>query len=106
MAAIMLEIGYGHTVSSLGDDEFIKLVEDGVRKCLSGSGPGATLVDFFPIRAVSLPLCVIIRPDYPARHCLQFATFLLGFLGWSSSVQQRLRARRYEIWKQFHTAKL
>ncbi|EPT05741.1 hypothetical protein FOMPIDRAFT_1027275 [Fomitopsis schrenkii] len=49
MAAIMLEIGYGHTVSSLGDDEFIKLVEDGVRKCLSGSGPGATLVDFFPI---------------------------------------------------------
>ncbi|KZT69390.1 cytochrome P450 [Daedalea quercina L-15889] len=47
-AAIMLEIGYGHTVTSL-DDEYIKMIENGVRKCLSGSGAGSALVDFFPI---------------------------------------------------------
>lgn len=56
----MLEIGYGHTVSSLEDDKFIKLVENGVRRCLTGSGAGASLVDFFPIRAVYLPFLPVL----------------------------------------------
>lgn len=51
----MLAIGYGHTASSLDDEKHMRLVEDGVRNCLSGSSAGATLVDFFPI-CVAVPL--------------------------------------------------
>ena len=49
--AVILELGYGRTISGLGDD-FIRLAEKGVFEALSGtgSGPGSGLVDFFPIR--------------------------------------------------------
>ncbi|KZT69378.1 cytochrome P450 [Daedalea quercina L-15889] len=48
-AAIVLDIGYGHRVTSLEDDKFIRLVEDGLEKSLEGSGAGSAFVDFFPI---------------------------------------------------------
>ncbi|KAH9917066.1 cytochrome P450 [Fomitopsis serialis] len=48
-AGIVLEIGYGHTVTSLDDDHFIKVTEDGLRECLAGSGAGVASVDFLPI---------------------------------------------------------
>ncbi|EPT01064.1 hypothetical protein FOMPIDRAFT_112035 [Fomitopsis schrenkii] len=49
-AAVILELGYGRTITGL-DDDFIRLVEKGVSEALSGtgSGPGSGLVDFFPI---------------------------------------------------------
>ncbi|KAI0734033.1 cytochrome P450 monooxygenase [Fomitopsis betulina] len=49
-AAVILELGYGRTITSL-DDDFIRIVEKGVSEALgTGSGPGSGLVDFFPIR--------------------------------------------------------
>ncbi|KAH9917067.1 cytochrome P450 monooxygenase [Fomitopsis serialis] len=48
-AGIVLEIGYGHTVTSLDGDHLIKLTEDGIRGCLVGSGTGSAPVDFLPI---------------------------------------------------------
>ena len=69
----MLEIGYGYTVTSLDDDEFIKLVDDGVRKCLSGSGAGATLVDFYPIRA-----CILHRRSSMLNVLLNFLNSALS----------------------------
>ncbi|KAI0712881.1 cytochrome P450 monooxygenase [Fomitopsis betulina] len=49
IVAIVFEVGYGRTVSSHEDDEFMRPVEDGVRKCLVGSSTGSALCDFLPI---------------------------------------------------------
>ena len=50
-AAMILELGYGRTVTGV-DDEFIRLVDEGVSQALSGTGTtsGNALVDYFPIR--------------------------------------------------------
>ena len=48
--AVIFEIGYGRTISTL-DDDFIRLVERGVNESLSGgSSSGGAMVDLFPIR--------------------------------------------------------
>ncbi|TFY63634.1 hypothetical protein EVJ58_g3137 [Rhodofomes roseus] len=47
-ASLILEIGYGHTVTSVEGDEFIQLVEAGIHEVFGGSGAGSALVDFFP----------------------------------------------------------
>ncbi|KZT69364.1 cytochrome P450 [Daedalea quercina L-15889] len=46
-AAIVFEISYGRTVTSL-DDSFLAVMEDGMRRCLTGSGIMSALVEFFP----------------------------------------------------------
>ena len=48
MVAVIFELGYGRTISTL-DDDFIRLVERGVSESLEGSGSGGALVDLFPI---------------------------------------------------------
>ena len=90
----MLEIGYGHTVSSLDDDKFIKLVENGVRKCLLGSGAGATLVDFFPIRAYIILGLPPLELNLLSTIWLQFVICLHGCRAWISSDRQSLHARQ------------
>ncbi|TFY60387.1 hypothetical protein EVJ58_g5185 [Rhodofomes roseus] len=48
-ASLILEIGYGHTVTSVEGDEFIQLVEAGIQEVFGGSGAGSAPVDFFPV---------------------------------------------------------
>ena len=48
-AALMLEIGYGYSPSSL-DDEYIKMTEEAIELALGGPGAGSGLVDFLPVR--------------------------------------------------------
>ncbi|KAH9917064.1 cytochrome P450 [Fomitopsis serialis] len=47
-AAVMLEIGYGHTVTSV-DDAHIRKVDSAVGGILEAGNPGSMLVDFFPV---------------------------------------------------------
>ena len=54
VVAVIFEIGYGRAISTL-DDDFIRLVEQGVNESLTGgSSSGGALVDLFPIRKHSL----------------------------------------------------
>ena len=60
VVAVIFEIGYGRAISTL-DDDFIRLVEQGVNESLtggssSGSSSGGALVDLFPIRKHTLLL--------------------------------------------------
>ncbi|KAH9834639.1 cytochrome P450 [Rhodofomes roseus] len=47
-AAVMLEIGYGHTVTSI-DDAHIRKVDSALAGLFAAGTPGSMLVDFFPI---------------------------------------------------------
>lgn len=47
-AAVMLEIGYGRTVTSV-DDAHIRKVDAAVEGLFLAGNPGSMLVDFFPI---------------------------------------------------------
>ena len=44
----MLEIGYGHTVTSI-DDAHIRLVDSALEGIFLAGNPGSMLVDFFPL---------------------------------------------------------
>lgn len=44
----MLEIGYGHTVTSI-DDPHIRKVDNAVAGLFATGNPGSMLVDFFPM---------------------------------------------------------
>ena len=45
----MLEIGYGHTVTSI-DDAHIHMVDSAVEGVFLAGYPGSMLIDFFPLR--------------------------------------------------------
>ncbi|KAH9917080.1 cytochrome P450 [Fomitopsis serialis] len=47
-AAIMLEVGYGHTVTSVGDAH-VRKVDAAVGGIFEAGNPGSMLVDFFPV---------------------------------------------------------
>ena len=46
----MLDIGYGHSVSSVNDAR-IQKIDEAIGGILGAGTPGSMLVDFFPIRA-------------------------------------------------------
>lgn len=46
----MLDIGYGHSVSSVTDAR-IQKTDEAIGGILGAGTPGSMLVDFFPIRA-------------------------------------------------------
>ncbi|EPS93959.1 hypothetical protein FOMPIDRAFT_48847 [Fomitopsis schrenkii] len=46
-AATMLEIGYGHTVTSL-DDDYIHMIDSALDGMFLAGNPGSMMVDFFP----------------------------------------------------------
>lgn len=46
-AAQMVDIAYGHSVTSL-DDKYIQLAERATRETVEIGSPGSMLVDFFP----------------------------------------------------------
>nr|QPL17769.1 cytochrome P450 [Wolfiporia cocos] len=49
VATLMMEITYGHTVTNLDDDEFIRLADRAVSGTVEAGSPAAALVDFFPL---------------------------------------------------------
>ncbi|KZT10970.1 cytochrome P450 monooxygenase [Laetiporus sulphureus 93-53] len=49
VGALVMEIGYGHTVKSPDNDEFIRLADRAVTDALEAGSLEATLIDFFPI---------------------------------------------------------
>lgn len=72
-AAIMLEIGYGHTVTSV-DDDHIHMVDSAIQGMFLAGYPGSMLVDVFPARR-----CYLRFPIYE-RHadCSTYAILSLG----------------------------
>lgn len=76
--AFIFKLAYGRTITGL-DDDFVRLAEKGVSDALSGvgSGPGSSLVDFFPI--CKHPAVLSLDNLLSSIH--QCATFLHGSPG-------------------------
>ena len=53
----MLEIGYGHTVTSV-DDKYIHMVDSAVEDIFLAGNPGSMLVDFLPARKCYSQCCI------------------------------------------------
>ncbi|KZT12723.1 cytochrome P450 [Laetiporus sulphureus 93-53] len=47
-AAMIMEIAYGHSVTSL-NDQFVHLAERAAKETIESGGPGSMIVDFFPL---------------------------------------------------------
>ncbi|KAI0720646.1 cytochrome P450 [Fomitopsis betulina] len=48
-AAIMLEIGYGHTMTTM-DDDYVRIVHSALEDVFLSGNPGSMMVDFVPLR--------------------------------------------------------
>jgi hypothetical protein len=56
MASVLLQLTYGHRVTSMADDQFAQLSELAVKGTVESGTPGLMPVDLFPICQLSLPL--------------------------------------------------
>lgn len=71
----MMEISYGHSVSSL-DDEYIVLADNAISGATATGAAAASLIDFFPIcKSMHLGILAFTRAD----AMLQYVMYRHGF---------------------------
>lgn len=93
--AVMLDIAYGHRVTSV-DDEFMIFADKTIATITALGSFAATLVDFFPISAYLLPSLYCDEPLSSHCHVAGLVRYLPSWMPGSGFKKQAVRGK--EMW--------
>ena len=84
--SLLLHLVYGHRVSST-DDKYVRMSETAVAGTIEGGIPGSQVVDFFPVRKLSLSFVLFFLALFCNLKVLssQWNIYRHGYLAWPSN---------------------